>query len=161
MGLDVTAYKKLKVVECPQLDKYGELVNWETEWRPGASMEWSEKHFKGRGEGVVASNVYTYEDSFDFRAGTYSGYNFWRAKLDEFKGSEAFQELINFADNEGVIGYVISKKLLEDFKKYEKEAEEFSKTFDDVGDGKWFIRQYRVWMKAFEMASDGGAVSFH
>lgn len=38
MGLDITAYKNLKKVEKPQLDKDGYPVNWESEWLPGASM---------------------------------------------------------------------------------------------------------------------------
>lgn len=158
MGLDITAYKKLKVVENPQVDEDGDLVNWETEWTPGESMKWSEKHFPGRGEGIIADSTYTYEDSFGFRAGSYSSYGYWRDKLEEFKENEAFQELIDFADNEGVIGPVVSKKLLEDFKQHEKEAEEFSKTFDDGG---WFIQQYKMWMEAFEMAADDGAIDFH
>lgn len=158
MGLDITAYKKLKVVENPEFDEYGELVNWRTEWRPGESMKWSEKHFKGRGEGVDADSVYTFESGYGFGAGSYSAYNYWREILEQFKGNVAFQELINFADNEGVIGPVVSKKLFEDFTRYEKEAEEYAKTIED---GEWFIKQYRKWLKAFGVASDGGAVDFH
>lgn len=158
MGLDVTAYKKLSVVENPQFDEYGELINWKTEWTPGAGMKWSEKYFQGRGEGVNADSVYTFEDSFSFRAGSYSSYGYWRDKLEEFKGDEAFQELINFADNEGVIGPVVSKKLLDDFKKYEKEAEKFAKTFNDGG---FFLEKYKLWLQAFEMAADNGAIEFH
>lgn len=158
MGLDITAYKKLKVVENPQVDEDGDLVNWKTEWRPGESMKWSEENFPGRGEGVEADCVYTYEDSFGFRAGSYFGYGYWRDVLEEFKGDIAFQELINFADNEGVIGPVVSKKLFEDFKKHEKEAEAFAKTLED---GEFFIEKYKCWMKAFEYALDDGAVDFH
>lgn len=62
MGLDITAYKNLKVVEEPQIDEDGELVNWDTEWRPGASMEWSEKHFPGRGEGIDPQKVYSWKE---------------------------------------------------------------------------------------------------
>lgn len=159
MGLDITAYKGLKEVKNPQLDEDGDLVNYDTEWKPGASMEWSEKHFTGRGEGVEADKVYTFEDEFGFRAGSYSGYNWWRNELEQFKGDVAFQELINFADNEGVIGPVVSKKLLNDFKQYEQEAVEYANTLGE--NGSWWLDKYRDWMKAFEYASQNGAVDFH
>lgn len=159
MGLDITAYKNLKVVENPKFDEYGEIENWDTEWMPGASMEWSEKHFPGRGEGVDHKKVYTWEDSFHFRAGGYSGYNWWRSNLERFKGNDAFQELINFADNEGVIGPIVSKKLTEDFTDHAEEAKEYAKTLGANGD--YWIECYDNWKKAFELASVNGAVEFH
>lgn len=158
MGLDITAYRKLKVVKNPVLDKDGDLVNWETEWQPGGSMEWSEKHFPGRGQGIEPQAVYTWKDSFGFRASSYSGYNWWRSKLEEFAGENQFQELINFADNEGVIGPVVSKKLYKDFTENYERAVEFDKT---LGEGKRWINQYENWKKAFEMAADNGAIDFH
>ena len=30
MGLNIRAFKKLKKVDSPKFDKYGELLNWET-----------------------------------------------------------------------------------------------------------------------------------
>lgn len=157
MGLDITAYKNLKKVENPKIDEYGELINWDSEWIPGASMEWSEKHFPGRGEGIEPNSAYTWEDSFDFRAGSYSGYNRWRAKLEEFKEGDSFEELINFADNEGVIGYVVAAKLYNDFVKFEEKAEEYSRT---ISDGDWWFELYKEWKKAFKFASQQGAVDF-
>jgi hypothetical protein len=159
MGLDVTAYKNLKKVDNPQIDKDGDLVNWDTEWRPGASMEWSESVWPGRGKGVEAKTVYSYEEDYDFRAGSYSGYNYWREQLACFKGEVAFQELVDFADNEGVIGPVVSKKLAKEFSDYEEEAKEFSKTLGENGD--WWFEKYLDWKKAFEMAIENGAVDFH
>lgn len=180
MGLDITAYKNLKVVENPQIDEEGELINWETEWKAGVSMEWSEKHFKGRGEGINPNTVYTWEDSIGFRAGSYSGYGAWRNTLEAFaktilpikfecdsngnvglvgvNNKNLFEELINFADNEGVIGYIVAKKLYKDFVDNEEKAEEFSKNLKD--DGYWFVK-YQDWKEAFEYASQHGAVDFH
>lgn len=160
MGLDITAMRKLRKVENPILDEDGYPEDWEKQWKPGASMEWSEEHFPGRGEGVEINSVYEFEEKFDFRAGSYFGYGAWRDELDKFKGDVAFQELINFADNEGVIGPVVAKKLYEDFNKYEVEAEEHSKNVEN-SDGEWFIYKYRQWKKAMELASDNGAVDFH
>lgn len=157
MGLDITARNKLRKAEKPDLDKEGYVNDYTRQWKPGASMEWSEKCFPGRGEGVEINTVYEWESSYSFRAGSYSGYGIWRSSLNNFKGDVAFQELINFADNEGVIGPVVSKKLYEDFVKYEKEAEQYS---EDTNDDGWFIENYRDWLEAFKLASDGGAVEF-
>lgn len=158
MGLDISAYKKLSLVKNPTVDENGERVNWETEWQPGASMEWSEKYFPGRGEGIEPRSVYAWEDKFDFRAGSYSGYNWWRAKLNEFSNGTCFQELVEFADNEGVIGPVVSKKLLKDFKDNKDRAQEFSKSMDD--EGEYWFEKYEAWLMAFEYAAEDGAVEF-
>lgn len=160
MGLDITAYRKLKKVVNPIIDGDGYPEDYKNQWTPGASMKWSEGAFPGRGEGVDADAVYEWEDKFCFRAGSYIGYGMWRSELEMFKGEVAFQELINFADNEGVIGSVVAKKLLQDFVNHEAAAEEYSKTVRD-SDGKWFIYNYLQWKKAFEFASDDGAVDFH
>ncbi|WP_370225260.1 hypothetical protein [Cytobacillus sp.] len=159
MGLDITAYRKLKIVENPQFDQYGGLVNWTEEWTPGGSMEWSEKHFPGRGEGVDPQKVYTWEDSLEFRAGSYSGYNWWRASLEKFAEGDDFQELINFADNEGVIGPAVSRKLANDFNKNAERARFFALTLGEEA-GYWF-KLYKKWQEAFELAADNGAVDFH
>jgi hypothetical protein len=159
MGLDITAYKNLKVVENPELDEDGYPLNYDTEWIPGGSMDWSEKHFPGRGEGIDSKKVYSWEESFRFRAGSYSGYNWWRRKLEQFANGNDFQELINFADNEGVIGPVVSKKLLKDFADHEEQAQEYSKALGV--DGEYWIEKYYQWKSAFEMAAENGAVDFH
>lgn len=157
MGLDITAYKNLKVVENPKLDEDGYPENWDTEWTPGGSMKWSEKHWPGRGEGVEANKVYTFEEEFRFRAGSYSGYNWWRRKLELFAEGNDFQELINFADNEGVIGSVVSKKLAEDFARNKEKAIVFSKKIGE----EWWLELYEKWQHAFEFAAQNGAVDFH
>ena len=159
MGLDITAYENLKMVENPQLDEDGCPVNWDSEWMAGASMEWSESVRAGRGEGVDPKAVYTYENEFGFRAGSYIGYNWWRNKLEAFAEGNSFQELINFADNEGVIGSVVSSKLYNDFSNNLEKAEAYSKTLGV--EGEWWFKNYQNWMKAFDMASQNGAVDFH
>ncbi|MBU8594050.1 hypothetical protein [Bacillus subtilis] len=159
MGLDIRVFKNLTVVENPQLDEDGAVENWETEWTPGESMKWSEEHFPGCGEGVDPDKVYTWEESFSFRAGSYSGYGWWRRKLEEFKGDTAFQELINFADNEGTIGPVVSKKLAKDFNEHADAAREYARTLGDTGEVWLYL--YDDWKKAFEMAAENGAVDFY
>lgn len=158
MGLDITVYRKLTEVVKPERDEDGDLTNFETEWTPGASMEWSEKHFPGRGEGLDPRKVYNWKEKYRFRAGSYGGYGVWRSKLNQFMGDSAFQELINFADNEGVIGPVVSKKLAKDFLEHEEEAKQFAETLGDAG-ADWYQR-YEEWKDAFDFASDAGAVVF-
>lgn len=61
-------------------------------------------------EKINADSVYSWEESFDFRAGSYSGYNWYREKLGELN-AEAFREQIDFSDCEGVIGSVVANRL--------------------------------------------------
>lgn len=158
MGLDIKAYRNLEVVNNPKLDEDGEVVNWETEWKPGASMKWSEDNFPGRGEGIEVDLVYSWENSIKFCAGTYSSYNWWRDKLEEFAKGDEFQELIDFADNEGVIGPIVSEKLFRDFEDLEEEAEQFAQSLDETGE--YWLKKYNQWKDAFEYAADNGAVRF-
>ena len=138
MGLDIRAFRRLKEVKNPKYDEYGELLNWENQWNPGAGMAWSESIWPGKGSPLNPKSVYEWQESFVFRAGSYSGYNWWRDRLNKFAGNVAFQELIDFADNEGVIGSELSEKLYEDFRKYHNKAEEYSKA---MSDGKWWFEE--------------------
>ncbi|OMF32348.1 hypothetical protein [Paenibacillus peoriae] len=158
MGLDITAYKRITKVENPQFDEDGDLVDWNKQWRTDGSMKWSEQHWPGRAEGVDFDTVYSFDESYGFRAGSYSGYNWWREKLAGFAGKVAFQELIEFSDCEGVIGPVVSAKLAKDFETYEEQAKQYSSTIEA---GEWWFEKYQTWKMAFEMAADGGAVDFH
>lgn len=157
MGLDIRAYKGLRKVENPKFDSDGELENWKNQWLPGESMKWSESVWPGKGNPIDADTVYEYEYCFEFCAGSYGGYNRWRDDLERFKGDIAFQELIDFADNEGVIGSTLSVKLRDDFKKFHNEAEIFGNQ-DGICD--WFFEKYCEWEKAFEVAAENGAVEF-
>lgn len=157
-GLDVSAYKNLREVEKPVLDEEGCPEDWMHQWKPGVGMEWSESIWPGRGFPVTSNSVYEYEEVYSFHAGSYSRYRWWKNKLSEFKGERAFQELLDFADTEGVIGAKLSAKLRDDFNKYYEEAVMFANTIED---GKVFIEKYVKWKKAFQIASENGAVEFH
>lgn len=169
MGLDITAYTGL------------------TELRPQADGEYPEGQetslynnpdFPGRFDGLKERTIYSYTEFFGFRAGSYGGYNAWREQLAEMAGypktpvvrfgrieehlssatcwngaTGPFSELINFADNEGAIGPVVAKKLADDFAAWQEKA--------DAHPDEWFRMKYADWRKAFEMAADNGAVSFH
>lgn len=172
MGLDITAYRGLKRDENPKLDADGYPDGPDRFLAYASSVDFSEENWPGRAQGIERGAVYEFAASDGFRAGSYSGYNRWRdnlAKLAGFKGGAdeawatpepyAFGELINFADNEGVIGPVVSAKLAKDFADYEERATAFAPTIGEEG-GYWLI-QYGRWKAAFEMAADGGAVLFY
>jgi hypothetical protein len=89
-------------------------------------------------------------------------------------------EMINFSDAEGAIGPVASKKLYNDFRRYEIDVmnwmddmyltqtpitspdwrDEEAKPLDK-GDFEWFQSRYKDWEKAFRIASNNGAVMYH
>jgi hypothetical protein len=167
MGLDITAYRKLTPAPDAKVDEDGCPVD-DAVWRA-----YRNPNFRGRDAGLVG-DLFTYESSFSFHAGSYGGYNAWREELAQLAGYEPvldtryrpnpqasigalsasggpFWELICFADNEGVIGPEVSAKLAGNFAEYAERA----------GEHGYFAEKYRDWRKAFEMAAGGGAVDFH
>jgi hypothetical protein len=151
MGLDITAYRKLIPAPDAEMDD-GYPVDWENVWLPGTSMEWSESIWPGRADGVPSATMpYRFAEKFTFRAGSYGGYGDWRRWLGRMAKTEtAFAELVEFADNEGVIGSVVAAKLAQDFADHA-----------DIAGGGWDGDLFQKWREAFEMAADGGAVDFH
>src|SRR5438876_301239 len=111
--------------------------------------------FQDRADGLV-EGYYRYAEKFDFRAGSYSEYNEWRDSLARLAGwrnanqafnakGGAFWELINFADNDGIIGPKTAAKLAKDFADFQAKA--------DTWDEPWWREKYEHWRKACEMAS--------
>jgi len=171
MGLDITAYSGLTKIENPARDQYGDL-------RGSVVTFFANASFPGREEGVDANAVYSYSNSFEFRAGSYSGYNAWREWLAQIAGYPAikcnrwngrtemrhdaaasaagagpFYELLHFSDCEGVIGHVVSAKLAKDFAEFQAKA--------DAAEQGYLKESYAKWRKAFEIAANNGAVKFH
>lgn len=163
MGLDMTAYRGLSKVENPVLDSDGNPSDWGTHFKSHITGE-QEKHWPGRADGVEKDTVYTFAESFGFRAGSYSGYNRWRDQLAKVAGhasaaeawasdhSGPFMELVNFSDCEGTIGPVVAAKLVKDFSAFKDAAQR---------EDEYFFQKYCDWEKAFKMAADNGAVDFH
>lgn len=170
MGLDITAYKNLKLTDIPadeDLETDGNYTMLYPEQSPDVVGDLTSDYF------------YEYEDSMGFNAGSYSGYNNWRNDLarlagyplEQYKGyfdivSEShcvacwngakgpFSELINFSDCDGIIGTEVAKKLAKDFADFQEKAN----TFEAYN---FWLEKYNYWRKAFEMASENGAVVFH
>lgn len=99
-------------------------------------------------------------ETHSFRAGSYSGYNQWRADLQRQFNSPLladgpFYELIWFADNEGSIGPEAAADLLADFR-------EHADAYDPGTEYPDYMREkYTDWTRAFELAAVGGLVRFH
>ena len=159
MGLDITAYSRLRYLRPNNGDDYedGTLATY-----------MFENAFADRAAPVLPDSIYVVDgESFSFRAGSYSGYNIWRdtlarvmlsASAKEVWSNRAdlsgarFTELINFSDCEGVIGSVAAAKLARDFAEWQKVA-------DQVDDAYW-CELYAKWRRAFELASNDGCVYF-
>ncbi len=178
MGLDVTAYKGLKKIEC-HFDADGEPIDPASgEYIEDQFQPYINPDFPGRADGVEHKAVYSYADSLDGWSGGYTRYNWWREELAKLAGYPAiaadrsgfgdltlrhdqsafeategpFWELICFSDCEGVIGSVISKKLAADFADHEEKA---------AAIGDYFYEKYIQWKAVFEFAAQDGAVDFH
>lgn len=165
MGLDISAYGGMAMAPAARCDGDGYPIDPSHVLIHPSVIEFTEGHWPGRA-GDLKAGVYTCAHMEGFRAGSYSGYGRWREWLARRAGygsalqvwtqkpSGPFVELIDFADNEGVIAGEVAAKLARDF------AENEERILAGEADGH-FIRLYRLWRSAFELAADRGAVVFH
>jgi len=178
MGLDITAYTRMRKAKDGEvaLDADGYPTEWDR-WHSVSPAIVDFSNGFGQLQALdVEPGIYAFEDSYGFRAGSYSGYGLWRNDLAQLAGWASAQEvwdlvkdgaakgpflaLINFADNEGVIGPATAAALAADFAHFEKKAALWAAERGGR-DGGWFIEVYRDWKRAFEMAADHGMVAFH
>jgi hypothetical protein len=190
MGLDITAYSRLKHIGHHAFDP---------EFNEGEDGPWCyyENHVQAyaydsfpqsfRGIPVLGERSgwdtskfieggcfeYTPEtQTHGFRAGSYGGYNVWRANLaEQFNPAPVtwddgpsmqqpdpdlpFYELIWFADNEGCIGPEAALHLLADFDLHVNLYSPPEENSD------WYRQKYEDWHTAFKLAADSGLVRFH
>jgi hypothetical protein len=179
MGLDVTAYSRLKPVGQHEKDPA------KNEGEPGGINDWCyyDNHVQvfaydtfpqsfrgipilGADRQFLLGGCYeitaaTQEERF--HAGSYSGYNMWRDYLrSQFNPRQEpdlpFYELIFFADNEGSIGPDAARDLLTDFR-------EHANRYDPPGsiqpECDYYRQKYASWTRACELAADGGLIRFH
>ncbi len=192
MGLDISYTDKLEKV--PEEDVPSgvrgytdDYYKWEE--KSPYSLRWiyDQQWWPHHSDGLEEDSWYydKGENQGSFRAGSYGGYNEWRNDLAMAIGwlsgaagaweegeryGPPFMELINFPDNEGYIGPVVSEKLYQDFVQYEDQVMDkidqwFLKMDPDkeygIEDLKWFQSKYNEWKEAFNQARQGGVVSFH
>jgi hypothetical protein len=175
MGLDITAHRQVSLAPKGALKDDGDY-DWDL-----YRMVYANPDFPGRAEGLQDGALYTVGIAcMRFGAGNYRSYNCWREHLARVAGypltkyagydgygasrmlhaagawaaeGGPFWELINFSDCEGTIGPVVSAKLARDFVEYDERARALMDDRD--------YELYSAWRAAFEMAADGGFVSFH
>ena len=167
MGLDITAVKNARLVGKMPVEKFEEKLF------PGCRLIYVYADYVNDGfmaaKDLSPDSVYEYEDSFEFRAGSYGGYNDWREALSMFaynvppsvvwKNNDAYKDkpfyrLINFSDCEGIIGPEECKKLDKNFRDYQE-------AFSNSSANEWHKEKYNEWLKAFGLAADNGFVEFH
>lgn len=169
MGLDIIAYRQLKPAPEARLDRDGYPVEWDRYRNITPSLIDMSAQFGADRVAGLTPGVYSFKDRLDFRAGSYGGYSAFRRELAVLGGwhsdehcfdekgcapagtTHAFGELVSFSDCEGVLGPVVSRKLLEDFRCHADRAR---------GNGQVFQLLYGRWQSAFEYAADGGCVYF-
>jgi len=173
MGLDITYYKGVVKNENPKMDEYG--------YPEGETFKvWENPSFPGRSHPLIDGAFYDYNSDDNHCDSFYCGYGAhyrFRDNLAELAGyPEAtsnddrgdtghhiyvwqnpkpgpFYELIYFSDCEGIIGSDAATRLSKDFAQYQEKANQI--------DEEYFKELYSSWRKAFEYASESGAVLFH
>lgn len=75
--------------------------------------------------------------------------------LYNLKKDKAFQELLDFDNDERNFDYKKSKKLFRQFRGFFEEAKRYSKHLEN---GKWFMQIYESMMWAFKFASNKGKI---
>lgn len=179
MGLDITAFSNLTYVgHCPDVREDDHAFDPETYDRrhieayaydtfPHALLGVPElRTFSGNyGSRFLTGGCFAPTGKTETHSAgrSYGGYNRWRADLaDRFNpyrdgGQPApegpFYELIWFADNEGTICQVAATNLLASFRQYELEYAAGHESYD--------VDFYRDFLRACELAADGGLIDFH
>ncbi len=177
MGVDITAYKGARKIDCV-FDIDGEPIDPQTREpiEDDYVRPWVNPDFPGRADDIESRSVYAYDEGDSMSMG-YIGYFQWRNELARIAGyplgkfrefgadrpsycaacwngaTGPFSELINFSDSEGTIGGAVAAKLAKDFADFHERAH----ASDDAG----FIRSYDKLRALFDLAAQGGFVRFH
>ena len=175
-GLDVTAYEKLAVIKVAKIDQS----------QDENTITLTPVEFPERFLGLNSDTPYHFKSSFDFRAGSYSGYNWWRNELAKLAGFQPIYDTVTEFD-------VKTQKAVDRNElRYDKavwnakkgpfwELIDFSDAEGVIGPvvckrvykdflkfkvkaamhpSKDFRESYRDWMKAFSMCANDGAIVF-
>lgn len=167
MGLDVTAYRKVKYGEVPRIDEEDEedeLRVWKNPDFPERATDVPDKR-KFEGEGIEDYISYPYSAHMKFRDQLA---RLWGHPPEDFLAEwyqsddidhrasqhEPFWELIWFSDCEGVLGPSDCAALLEDFRSHRER-------FAVLNQGDPFaLGRYDTWTKLVEAGADSGLVTF-
>jgi len=171
MGLDITAYRNAR----PARPEIQSVINTAEEPREvaynlGVQIPWINDNFPGREEGITPGVAYETDKETICAGLSYGGYNAWREALAQMVGianirewfrnpdmSVPFSELLNFADNEGVLGPVVCKRIAADFDVWSARAAEYTPRTLEAG---YFRSHYSTWHAAFKHAACDGFVEY-
>lgn len=176
MGLGITAYSGLDLIEVTDVDTWEKKWGWRDDGQYGEATFFAHPAYLEEPQfpeqiadcDLVAGGVYRYAESYGFRAGSYSGYNAWRALLSQnllgyatqivWQMPDVYREkpfyfLVNFADNEGYIAGPAADRLAADFVAHQDAAARVA--------AEYFLTIYNHFRHAFELAADHGVVDFH
>lgn len=189
MGLDISVYRT--VTPIPEHDCRARIDDDGTDWeacyyaghRKTFVYEGFEQSYRGLPVAdppyrIVGGDTRLYgnewvaaaDDSWGFRAGSYSGYNAFRSALasaawdedydkidwsrvDEYR-DKPFFELCWFADNEGTIGPEAAADLARD---YDEHKDRIVALLQDD----YFEDKFHEWGRAFHDAANTGMIDFH
>lgn len=175
MGLDIYSHSRLHYVghhdERPDGDEHYEqhIHAYAYEAFPHALLGIPDVRMNAFADGESFLDAGCFERTvatreYNFRAGSYGGYNAWRHDLAEQfnpyrdNGQKSpnpegpFYELLWFAGNEGTIAELAAISLLTDFRQFEAE---YRAVHDEYA-----VDGYMSWMRACELAADGGLIQF-
>lgn len=165
MGLDCSAYKNIQQMNEDEIEYYDEDEYKEPK---NGTRFYINPGFPHVAQDIRENGIYKYQEKFNWRAGSYSGYGEWRnwlATIAGFKSSQdfldnannetPFHDLINFSDCEGTLGTLTCQKLLKDFITFQDKVNSINDSYN------YYKEIFQTWKSALEMASENGAISFH
>lgn len=171
MGLDCTAFKNIRQMNEDEIqyEEYKDEDDNIVDRYPLNGREFFiNPDFPHAAEDIIPNAVYTFEEKYGWRAGSYSGYNEWRTLIAQVAGwkddqdawdngnlGDPFFELIMFSDCEGTLGTTVCQKLLQDFLNFEDKYNEM------IGDNRYYKNVYQEWKKGLALAAQNGAIKFH
>lgn len=164
MGLDVSAYKNIKKVENPRMGEDGYLIY--DEEQEGYILAYTLEGFEDRIKNLEWQSYYKGESTKFGVSCSYGGHNRFRESICKMFGitpdiiwnnreahkEHPFYELVDFADNEGVLDYECASKLHGDFLDYQEIAE--------AKLNKHEYNHYCKWIDVLKAASENGCVVF-
>lgn len=180
MGLDISACSKVTVFPPSETEVMEEMgVELMDAWVNSDFPNHMHDYLGDVEENRIKYSVDSESDGYNFRAGSYSGYNRFRTLLCQAingitaeelwqRGDMAshlpFYMLINFSDCEGVIGGSVAEELHRDFVQNREEFVAYlnqkAGTDENIEPENW-ISLYDEWTKAFAIAADEGLLFFH
>ena len=173
MGLDITAYKGIKLIENPNMGDTNHPEVWANQvYISIGNSEWEQ------GDDLEVGRVYEFSDVISVYSSSYSTYGNLRNELARIAGYEPLiagskyrgiyaarvcdnweqgkrgilAELIYFADNEGEIGTKTTRKILNDLHAISKHSSELNE---------WNQGLLTNLIQTFEFAAVDGFVQFH